>query len=232
MIRNENQSINQWSEDCRPRERLLSVGPRALSNAELLAILIHSGTASQNAVDLMRSVLGKCEGSLEKLGHMTYDELTSFKGIGPAKAITLMAACEFGRRRMEVDHVERLCLDSSEKIFHAVLRPVFWSLQEEQCWAVLLDQSLHLLSKECIGKGGITAVSADIRKVLKLALQKNAVNVILAHNHPSGSLKPSKEDDHTTRSLSDACKIMNIRFLDHIIVSGNRYYSYAEEGRI
>ena len=225
-------SINEWSEDSRPRERLLAVGARALSNSELLAILIHSGTASQNAVELMRSVLDSCDGSLENLGHMSYEELTSFKGIGPAKAITILAACEFGRRRMQIDNVERIRLDSSEKIFNDVLRPIFWNLQEEQCWTILLDQGLHLISKDCIGKGGITAVSADIRSILKLALLRNAVGIILSHNHPSGSLKPSKEDDGLTRSLNDACKIMNIRFLDHIIVHGNRYYSYNEEERI
>jgi DNA repair protein RadC len=232
MANDKHQTISSWSEDARPRERLLALGARALTNAELLALLIHSGTPSQNAVELMSSVLEKCDGSLIRLGEMSYKELTEFKGIGQAKAVTILAACEFGRRRLDADNVERKVLDSSKIIFYDVLRSELVNKPEEHCWVVLLDQGLHLISKECIGKGGITAVSADIRVVLRLALQKNAVNIVLAHNHPSGSLKPSREDDRTTRNLADACKIMNIRLLDHIIVGGNRYYSYAEEGKL
>ncbi len=225
-------SIHEWSEDSRPRERLLSAGPAALSNAELLAILIHSGTPSQNAVELMREVLASCDDSLDKLGEMTYDQLTAFKGIGQAKAVTIMAACEFGRRRMVKDARPKEKLDTSEKVFQACLKSVFWDKTEEECWVVLLNQSLHFISKECIGTGGLTSVSADIRKVLKLVLLKNATALVLAHNHPSSSLRPGTVDDTTTRNLNDACRVMNIRLLDHLIVHGDRYYSYAEEGRL
>ena len=210
-------SINEWSEDSRPRERCLSLGASALSNAELLAILIHSGTPSQNAVELMREVLASCDDSLDKLGELTYDQLTAFKGIGQAKAVTLMAACEFGRRRMVKDARPKAKLDNSDKVFHTCLKSLFWDKTEEECWVVLLNQSLHFISKECIGTGGLTSVSADIRKVLK---------------HPSGSLKPGAVDDTTTRNLGEACRVMNIRLLDHLIVHGDRYYSYAEQGRL
>lgn len=225
-------SINLWSEDSRPRERLLSLGAPSLSNAELLAILVHSGSTSQNAVELTQSILNHCGGSLERLGQMSFEELTAFSGIGPAKAITLMAAFELGRRRMQSENLERLKLDSSKKIFNAVLRSLFLDLPEEQCWALYLNQSLHFLSKECIGKGGITSVTADVRTVLKQALLKGAVAVVLAHNHPSGSVNPSRIDDQTTQSLSEGCRILNLRFLDHIIVYNNAYYSYAEQGRL
>ena len=225
-------SINEWSEDSRPRERCLSLGASALSNAELLAILIHSGTPSQNAVELMREVLASCDDSLDKLGELTYDQLTAFKGIGQAKAVTLMAACEFGRRRMVKDARPKSKLDNSDKVFHTCLKSLFWDKTEEECWVVLLNQSLHFISKECIGTGGLTSVSADIRKVLKLALLKNATAIVLAHNHPSGSLKPGAVDDTTTRNLGEACRVMNIRLLDHLIVHGDRYYSYAEQGRL
>lgn len=225
-------SINLWSEDSRPRERLLSLGAQALSNAELLAILVHSGSTSQNAVELTQSILNRCGGSLERLGQMSFEELTAFSGIGPAKAVTLMAAFELGRRRMQSENLERLKLDSSKKIFDSVLRSLFWDLPEEQCWALYLNQSLHFLAKECVGKGGITSVSADVRTVLKQALLKGAVAVVLAHNHPSGAVNPSRIDDQTTQSLAEGCRILNLRFLDHIIVYNNAYYSYAEQGRL
>lgn len=225
-------SINQWSEDSRPRERLLNLGAQALSNAELLAILIHSGSQSMDAVKLSAAVLRHCGDSLESLGQMSYEELTAFDGIGPAKAVTLMAAFELGRRRIQAENVERLRLDSSKKVFNAVLCSLFLGLKNEQCWALYLNQSLHLVAKECIGKGGITSVSADVRVVLRSAILKSAVAVVLAHNHPSGALNPSTIDDNLTRQLSEGCRILNLRFLDHIIVYNNQYYSYAEAGRL
>ncbi len=225
-------SINEWREDSRPRERLLSVGAASLSNAELLAILIHTGTASKNAVEMMQEVLNACEGSLDKLGTMTYDELISFDGIGPAKAVTIMAACEFGRRRMTKDTVKKIRMDSSETVFQELLRARFWDHTEEECCVVLLNQGLYLISVELVGKGGLTSVSADIRKIMKMAILKNATALILAHNHPSGSLKPGRDDDQTTSRLKEACKMMDIRLLDHLIVNGNSYYSYMDEGKL
>jgi DNA repair protein RadC len=225
-------SICDWDKDSRPRERLLNVGAAALTNAELLAILIHTGTPSQNAVEIMQTVLDACGGSLDKLDAMNYADLTAFKGIGPAKAVTIMAACEFGRRRMKKETVAKSCLDTSDKIFEEVLKPKFWDLTEEQCWVVLLSQRLHLISVDMIGIGGLTFVSADIRKILKMALQKNATAIVLAHNHPSGATRPGKDDDNLTHNLQEACKVMNIRLLDHIVVGGGSYYSYADNGRL
>lgn len=225
-------AIHDWSEDSRPRERLLSVGAGALTNAELLAILIHSGTPQLNAVELMQGVLDSCDNSLDKLGTLTYESLTSFKGIGPAKAITILAACEFGRRRMRKDNVNTLTLDNSRTIFEELLKSHFWDMTEEECWLVMLNQSLRLIGMEQIGKGGLTAVNADIRTILRTALQKNATAIVLAHNHPSGRLKPSGVDDKTTFNLREASQLMSIRLLDHIIVHGDQYYSYAEEGRL
>ncbi|MDD4759967.1 MAG: DNA repair protein RadC [Bacteroidaceae bacterium] len=225
-------SINEWSEDSRPRERLLSAGARSLSDAELLAILIHSGTPKQNAVELMQEVLHSCDESLDNLGSMSFEQLMKFNGIGPAKAVTILAACEFGRRRMKKDCVEKEVLDSSKKIYEDLLKGRFWDLTDEECWILLLNQSLHFISMEMVGKGGLTSVSADIRKIMRIAIEKNATAVVLAHNHPSGNLNPSREDDCTTHNLVEACKVMNIRMLDHLIVAGNRYYSYAEDGRL
>jgi len=225
-------SINEWCEDSRPRERLLKNGASALSNAELLAILIQSGTPQQDAVQLMNHVLLDCDNSLDKLGKMSFEQLTSYNGIGPAKAVTIMAACEFGRRRMKKDSQVYKRMDNSELVFQEILKPLFWDLSEEECYVVLFNQGLRLISTELIGRGGWTAVNVDLRKVIKTAIMKNATALILAHNHPSGSIRPGKADDDTTRNLKNACEIMNIKMLDHIVVGGEKYYSYAESGRL
>ena len=232
IIDNHKLSINEWNEESRPRERLLHLGPEALTDAELLAILIHSGTPRQDAVSLMTEVLHACNDNLDRLGEMTYEQLVSFNGIGPAKAVTLMAACEFGRRRMKKTDVAKLKLDSSGKIFEALLKQKFWDKTEEECWVVILSQSLRLISMELVGKGGLTSVSADIRKIMKLAVQKDAAALVLAHNHPSGSLQPGQADDRTTHNLKSACEVMDIRLLDHLVVNGEHYFSYAESGRL
>ena len=224
-------SINEWNEEQRPRERLLSVGAKALTNAELLAILIHSGSLEKDAVALMTEVLESVDGSLDRLGNLTYDDLIGFKGIGPAKAVTILAASEFGRRRMALPVTPQTKFDTSEKIFQHLLKDTFWDLSDEECWVVLLNQSLHLISKVCIGKGGLTSVTADIRKIMKCALLKNSTCLVFAHNHPSGSVVPGKDDDATTQKIYDACKVMGLKLLDHIVVARNTYYSYLEEGR-
>lgn len=224
-------SICEWSEDSRPRERLISVGAKALTNAELLAILIHSGSVEKDAVALMKEVMASVDDSLERLGRLTYDDLLRFKGIGPAKAVTLLAACEFGRRRMVAPVTPQMRFDNSSVIFNQLLKDTFWDLTDEECWVILLNQRLHLISKECIGKGGLTSVTADIRKIMKCALLKNSTAMVFAHNHPSGSVVPGKDDDMTTQRLYDACRTMGIKLLDHIVVAGNSYYSYMEEGR-
>ncbi|MBQ8098069.1 MAG: DNA repair protein RadC [Bacteroidaceae bacterium] len=232
MKEEKNPSITQWREDERPRERLLALGPSALTNAELLAILIHTGSETSNAVELMAKVLHACGNSLDTLGEISYEKLTSFKGIGQAKAVSIMAACELGRRRMKKDNTGKISLENSGMIYERVLKPLFWDLTEEECHVVLLTTSLTLISTELVGKGGLTAVNTDIRKILRMALEKNATALVLAHNHPSGRLVPSKEDDRLTQSLLKACDIMDIKMLDHLIVHGEDYYSYAEDGRL
>jgi len=224
-------TIAQWNEASRPRERLISVGAKALTNAELLAILIHSGSVEKDAVSLMTEVMKSVDDSLDRLGSLTYDDLIKFKGIGPAKAVTLLAACEFGRRRMEAPPAPQTKYDSSDIIFNRLLKTVFWDLTDEECWVILLNQGLRLISKECIGKGGLTSVTADIRKIMKVALLKNSTCIVFAHNHPSGSVIPGKDDDDTTRRLMEACRTMGIKLLDHIVVARNNYYSYLEEQR-
>lgn len=223
-------NINQWAEDDRPRERLLSQGARALSDAELLAILIESGSTEESAVALMRRILADAEGSLKQLGRLSFAELCQYKGIGAAKAVTLMAACELGKRRAEEPAVARPLLTSSEKIYRHFV-PLLSDLSYEECHVVLLNQQLRLIDTKLVGTGGIAGVSVDVRKVLHLALLGNAAAIALCHNHPSGNCTPSEADNALTDQLRSACVQVGIRFIDHLIFTDEAYYSYADKGR-
>ncbi len=222
-------NINQWAAEDRPREKLLSQGARVLSDAELLAILIGSGTADEDAVSLMRRILNDCRGSLKSLGAMQLSDLTAYKGVGPAKAVTLMAACELGRRRMEP--VESRSIASSRDIAE-YFRPMLQELPHEECHVMLLRNNLSLKDVSLVGRGGLTEAVADIRIVLETALRKQAAAIALCHNHPSGSVKPSAADRDLTRRLGEACRIMRITLVDHVIVSHLGYFSFKDEGLI
>lgn len=223
-------NINEWAEEERPRERLLAQGARALTNAELLAILIGSGNTDESAVELMRRILVDAGGSLKQLGRLSYTELCRYKGIGAAKAVTLMAACEIGKRRAEEPPVSRPVMNSAEAIYRH-FRPLMQDLAYEECYVLLLNQQLQLLDTQMVGMGGLSDVSVDLRRVLHLALMGNAAAIALCHNHPSGSCHPSEADNVLTERLHLACQHIGIRLIDHLIFTDTAYYSYADEGR-
>lgn len=224
-------NINQWAEEDRPREKMMLHGAGALSNAELLAILIGSGSTDESAVELMRKVLADYRNSLSELGKSGVEELCRYKGIGPAKAITLLAASELGRRRKEEGTLERLQIRSSEDIYR-LFYPLMCDLPVEECWVLLLNQAGKVIDRIRISQGGLASTAVDIRCVLREALVRRAVSMVLCHNHPSGNLCPSREDDRLTESLRQAAVTVNLRLLDHVIVTDGKYYSYADEGRI
>jgi len=223
-------NINQWAEEDRPREKMASLGAEALSSAELLAILIGSGSTKESAVDLMKRILNDCNNSLNTLGKKTINDLCQYNGIGEAKAITILAACELGKRRQMESPEERPELDTATKIYNH-MHPVMQDLDIEQFWVLLLNQSYRLIKKVRVSLGGITATAVDIRIIMREAVLCNATQLVVCHNHPSGRTLPSKEDDALTLSIINACKVMNIRFKDHVIVTDGNYYSYHEQGK-
>ena len=226
-------NINQWAEEDRPREKMMRLGAEALSNAELLAIIIGSGSPQESAVDLMKRVLNDCSNNLNTLGKMSINELTSskYKGLGPAKAITIMAACELGKRRQKEKAEERIRLDSAMSIYE-LMKPMMQDLSEEEAWLLMMNQNFKLIKEIRLSHGGITETAVDVRLIVKNALLCNATVVALCHNHPSNNPHPSGDDDNITRRIAEACKIMRLHFLDHLIITDDNYYSYREEGRL
>lgn len=224
-------TINKWAEEDRPREKLMDLGAEALSNAELLAILIGSGSPRESAVELTKRVLADCENNLNTLGKLSIADLTTYNGIGEAKAITILAACELGKRRQAADVAKRPNLNSAVAIY-SYMYPKLQDKDVEEAWILLMNQKLDLIEAKCISHGGITGTAIDVRIILKEALLKNATAIALCHNHPSGNPSPSKEDDSITISVKKAADTMRIHFIDHIVVADQRFYSYREEGRI
>ncbi len=223
-------TINQWAEEDRPREKMLEKGIGALTDAELLAILIGSGNTEETAVELMRRVLASCNHNLNELGKLTVEDLCTFKGIGPAKAISICAASELGKRRKLSEVTERNQVTCSTDVYN-LMHPLMCDLPTEECWVLLLNQSNKVIDKVKISSGGISETSVDVRCVLREALIKRAVSIILCHNHPSGNTRPSKEDDKLTSKMRQAGEYMNINLADHLIVCDGHYYSYVDEGR-
>lgn len=224
-------SINEWAEDDRPRERLERLGAESLSNAELLAILIGTGNAEQDAVQLMQRILNDCHNNLNSLGKMTLAELQAYKGIGPAKAISILAACELGKRRAREKAEERRNLNSATAIYN-YMHTKLQDADVEEAWILLMNQACKLIEAKRISHGGITETAVDVRIIIKEALLKNATVLALCHNHPSNNAHPSREDDRLTERVSKTCELMRIHFLDHIIVCDGSYYSYHENGRV
>ena len=222
-------TIAHWSEDDQPREKLRDKGPQALSNAELLAILIGSGTPGTSAVELMQDVLKDCKNNLNTLGKMSIRDLCSYKGIGEAKAITILAACELGKRRQAESAEERPDLGTATRIYNH-MRPVMQDLDVEEFWVLLMNQHYRLIKKVRISHGGITETAVDIRIIMREAVLANCTILAVCHNHPSGNLAPSHEDKELTKSIKRACELMNIHFLDHVIVTDGQYYSFHEQG--
>lgn len=224
-------TIAHWSEDDQPREKLRDKGPQSLSNAELLAILIGSGTPGTSAVELMQDVLKDCKNNLNTLGKMTIRDLCTYKGIGEAKAITILAACELGKRRQMESPEERPDLGTATRIYNH-MRPVMQDLDVEEFWALLLNQHYRLIKKVRISRGGITETPVDVRIVIKEAVLANCTILAVCHNHPSGNLSPSHADKDLTRSIKRACELLNIYFLDHVIITDGQYYSFKEQGNV
>lgn len=224
-------SIKDWDEADMPREKLERLGAEALSNAELLAILIGSGSAEESAVDLMKRVLNGCKNNLNTLGKRTINELCAYKGIGPAKAITILAACELGKRRQLEKAEERENLNSASAIYEH-MHPIMQDLDVEEAWILLMNQNFKLIKKIRISHGGFSETAVDVRVIMKNALLSNATVLALCHNHPSNNIRPSNDDDHITKRIKDACQLMRVFFLDHLIITDGKYYSYSEEGRL
>ena len=222
-------NINQWAEEDRPREKMASLGAEALSNAELLAILIGSGSTKESAVELMKWILADCNNNLNTLGKLSIRDLCNYNGIGEAKAISILAACELGKRRQMETPEERPDLGTATRIYNH-MRPVMQDLDVEEFWALLLNQHYRLIKKVRISHGGITETSVDIRIIMREAVLANCTILAVCHNHPSGNLSPSKDDDELTRSVRRACELMHIRFMDHVIITDGHYFSYHEQG--
>ena len=222
--------INQWAKEDRPREKMADLGTEALSNAELLAILIGSGSTDESAVDLMKKVLNDCNNSLNTLGKKTIADLCKYKGIGKAKAITILAACELGKRRQAETPEGRPDLGTATKIYRH-MHPLMQDLDVEEFWVLLMNQHYRLIKKVKISHGGITETSVDIRIIFKEAVLANATILAVCHNHPSGNLTPSRADEELTKSIQKACELMRIHFMDHVIVTDGQYYSFHELGK-
>ena len=224
-------NIKEWAEDDRPREKMLKKGVAALSDAELLAILIGSGNTDETAVELTKRILATCGNNLNELGKKSIEDLCSFKGIGAAKAITIESALELGKRRKLSEAQEQPQIGCSKDIYQ-LFYPIMGDLPTEEFWVLLLNQSLKVIDQVKISMGGITETSVDIRSILREALIKRATSIALCHNHPSGNLTPSIADDQITSRIQQASRIMNITLIDHLIVCDRKYYSYADEGKI
>jgi len=223
--------IKLWAEADRPREKLLLNGRRHLTDAELIAILIGSGNRNESAVDLSKRILAEYENDLDALGKVSVKSLSQFKGIGEAKAIAIIAALELGRRRKESAATEVISITSSKDAFE-VLLPVFADLNHEEFWILILNQANRVIGKQLISKGGLAGTIADPKIIFKTAIEHNAAFIILAHNHPSGNLKPSGQDISITKKLVEGGKMLDLQVLDHLILTDRAYYSFGDEGLI
>ena len=221
--------ITNWSEDDKPREKLMLKGKSVLSDAELIAILIGSGSRNESAVDLSKKILASVDNNLNALGKVSISQLMNFKGIGEAKAISIIAALELGRRRRAEEVVELKKVTSSKVIFE-IMQPIIGELPHEEFWIIYLNNSNKVISKSQLSKGGITGTLVDVRIVFKTALEMGATALILCHNHPSGTLIPSDADKQITKKLKLAGDSLEIKVLDHLIVTETSYFSFADEG--
>lgn len=230
---NRESGIRSWSAEDRPREKMISQGRSALSDSELLAILINSGTASLTALDVARNLLAGAGNNLNHLARLTLQDLCRVKGIGKARALTLMAALELGRRRDESrsSHDSPAELSTPDRVW-AYMKPVLLDQTTEQFWIILLNQALGPISRVRVADGGIAQVLVDLRVVFREALAASATQMILVHNHPSGRLVPSTEDRTLTSRICEAGKLMQIRILDHLIFADSGYYSFAQSGEL
>jgi DNA repair protein RadC len=222
-------SIKEWAKDDRPREKLLMKGPDSLSDSELIAILITNGTREKSAIELAKDVLQLSKNNLPELGKLTVKELTRVKGIGDAKAVAIVAALELGRRRQALSYIDKSVVKTSSDVA-AYLQTLLKDHRREVFAVLFLNRANKINHFQIVSEGGMTGTVADPRIILKKALEEDAVSLILCHNHPSGSLKPSKADEELTQKIKDAARHFDIKVLDHLIVSDDGYYSFADEG--
>ncbi|MGB1307672.1 MAG: RadC family protein [Oceanihabitans sp.] len=221
-------SIKNWSQSDQPREKLRNKGKAVLSDAELVAILIGSGNKNESALALCKRILASVDNNLNQLGKLTIKQLMEFKGIGEAKAISITAALELGRRRRAEDALTNKKITASVTVFE-LMQPIIGELPHEEFWILYLNNSNKIIQKNLLSKGGITGTMVDVRLVLKNALEVGAVGLILAHNHPSGALKPSQADKNITQKLKIAANSIDIKVLDHLIITENAYFSFADQ---
>lgn len=224
-------TIKQWKEDDRPREKMLDKGKASLSDAELIAIIIGTGNREESAVALSKRILLRFDHNLNALATMTIDDLMAFKGIGKSKAVSIMSAMELGKRRSMEHAKEKKKVNSSVAAFE-IMQPFIGDLLHEEFWILFLNNANNLLDKSQLSKGGIHATLVDVRLIFKKAISKGATSIILCHNHPSGSLTPSHSDLQLTKKIIKGGELLDIKVLDHIIVSQHGYFSFADENRM
>lgn len=221
-----NKTIRHWAEDDRPREKLLRLGRKSLSNAELLSILLATGTAGSSALSLSQEILSSVGNSLDNLSKLETDELCKFKGVGKAKSVRIVAALELGQRKLSLKEAVKYIKASAD--VYQIMHPLINDLSYEEFWVLFLNHSNKVIDKSKISQGGVTATIVDVRIILKKALTCNATGMILCHNHPSGAIRPSLADKKLTSKLKEAASIMDIRLLDHVIVTQHDYFSFAD----
>ncbi|MGZ3863552.1 MAG: RadC family protein [Bacteroidia bacterium] len=221
--------ITQWAEDDRPREKLLLKGKQALSDAELMAILLATGTKNESAVQLSQRMLATCKNNIHEIAKLSVNDLMKFKGIGEAKAITIVAALELGRRRKDTETVKHDIIKTSADAY-THLAPKLSDLPHEEFWMILMNRANKIIKTELVGKGGVSGTVADVRLILKPAVEHLASSIIIAHNHPSGNLRPSDSDLHLTKKVNEAARLFDIQLADHLIIGDAAYLSFADEG--
>lgn len=231
MNYSKNISIKDWADDDRPREKLLIKGKSVLSDAELVAILIATGNRDESAVELSKRILQSLNNNLNRLAKLSVNDLIKFKGIGEAKAISIIASLELGKRRRSAEVLEKDKIAGSKDAFQ-ILQLKLEDLPHEEFWIVLLNRANKVIATKLVGRGGFSSTVVDSKIIFSFALESLASGIILAHNHPSGNLKPSNSDIRLTKKIVDAGKIMEVPILDHIIVGDNEYFSFADEGLI
>ncbi len=224
-------TVKQWSEQDQPREKLEHFGASALSDAELLAILVRTGTAKMNVLDCCKQLLADNNNDLNAISKLSVSRLAHYEGIGKVKAVTLLAAIELGKRRSLQDRGHNTKISCSQDAV-TVLQPLLSDLDHEEVWVLLLNRQNIIIDKKRVSQGGITSTVADIRIIMRLALEAQATGLMLSHNHPSGAVYPSEADRQLTRKVREACQLMDISFLDHIIIARNTYYSFADTGNL
>lgn len=223
--------VNCWAAEDIPSNKLIDANPEFLSNAELLSIILGAGSNKENSVELARRILMECNNRISELAKMTPNKLTNMHGVGKQKAAKIIAAIELGRRRQEEQAIEKPDLCTAVRIYK-MMHPIMADLEKEEFWVILMNQNWKLIKKFRLSQGGLSETCVDVRIIIKEAVLNNATVIAVCHNHPSGSIRPSKCDDDLTNSIKKACEVMRIYFSDHVIVTDGAYYSYHENGRI